>query len=337
MGFATRDHSSVSINVFFCKGGAASCASARNLSAVIVKFCIAKATLKTNPSLAPVRKIQNSSCCVQDESWCFANLKCKADAGTGAWRMGVFAKRKWKQGWRVSGNASKWALPKASPMWTGLVTRVTALAHAKCSWSCSWPFAFSRWGAASQIHRNLPAVLLCLCDKRLQAGVWEKGKRPMKAKPRSCACWWEAHRWHAPLSPCGARRKPWFLSCLQCLESHKLYSDANLFSVGSINLRSAIPLVGYPFLLILSSQFVAEGYLCSGLEHIREHKPGRMVKYGTVLIKGGGCVCSANIIHFGSKFFSAWTSQLQWGAALWAPRSFSPFPWSWNEVCVPSF
>lgn len=66
MGFATQDRSCVSTSVFHEQGVA--CASAQSVSAVIVKFRIAKATLKTNPSLALIRKIQNSSCCVQDES-----------------------------------------------------------------------------------------------------------------------------------------------------------------------------------------------------------------------------------------------------------------------------
>lgn len=65
MGFSTQATSFVSTNAF-CKQGVA-CASP-GVSAVIVKFRIAKATLKTNPNLALVRKIRNSSCCVQDES-----------------------------------------------------------------------------------------------------------------------------------------------------------------------------------------------------------------------------------------------------------------------------
>lgn len=138
------------------------------------------------------------------------------------------------------------------------------------------------------------------------ASLWQKAsgrdlrerQETSESKAQILACSWEAHHWHALPSPCGARRKPRFFSCLQFLEAHKLYSHANLFSVGSLNLR---PLVGYPFLLILSSLLVDEGYLCSGLEGIREHKPGSMVKQGMVLIKGGGCVCSANIIHFGSS------------------------------------
>lgn len=65
MEFSTQDTSFVSTNAF-CNQGVA-CAST-GVSAVIVKFRIAKATLKTNPNLALVRKIRNSSCCVQDES-----------------------------------------------------------------------------------------------------------------------------------------------------------------------------------------------------------------------------------------------------------------------------
>lgn len=66
MEFSTQDTSFVSTKAF-CEQGVA-CASAGDVSAVIVKFRIAKATLKTNPNLAPVRKTRNSSCCVQDES-----------------------------------------------------------------------------------------------------------------------------------------------------------------------------------------------------------------------------------------------------------------------------
>lgn len=66
MEFSAQDTSFVSTNAI-CKQGVAR-ASAGDVSAVVVKFRIAKATLKTNPNLALVRKIRNSSCCVQDES-----------------------------------------------------------------------------------------------------------------------------------------------------------------------------------------------------------------------------------------------------------------------------
>lgn len=78
---------------------------------------------------------------------------------------------------------------------------------------------------------------------------------------------------------------------------------------------------------------VAEGYLCSSLEHIGEQKPRRMVSQVTAVCKGGGDIyIHRYIIRFRSKFFSALMSQLpsvmlggKWGGCPVSPLVPLPF------------
>lgn len=298
--FSTQDTSFVSKNAF-CKQGVA-CASA-GVSAVIVKFCIAKATLKTNPNLAPVRKIRNSSCCVQDESWCFANLKCKAHAGTGAWRMGVFAKRKWKQGWRVSGNASALAMPKnvspvdrsdyrsnrISPGKVQLEPQV-GLLHFLAGFMAS---QMQEWGGAG--FGSTSCVPTSCRDPRAVQGFERKTRHQQKQNP----VYLLGSGWPLCLAkddlfpPCleRLRRKPQFLlsgfgdththTALAC---NFVFGGAHEFHGFSF---LPFPWVEYPSCSILTSP-VTEGYLCSNVEHIREQKPRRMGSQLTAVCKGGG-------------------------------------------------
>lgn len=59
---------------------------------------------------------------------------------------------------------------KMPPLWTGLITIVTTLAHAKCSWSHTWPLAFSSRGnsvlAKGELGLGRPAVFLHLYGGR---------------------------------------------------------------------------------------------------------------------------------------------------------------------------
>lgn len=91
----------------------------------------------------------------------------------------------------------------------------------------------------------------------------------------------------------GAKRKPQFFSYVQFLEAHTLYLHAGLSSVEPINSRSACPVFLVFFFPLDRISFpshpliplVAEGYLCSSLEHIGEQKPRRMVSQVTAVAK----------------------------------------------------
>ena len=87
---------------------------------------------------------------------------------------------------------------KMSPLWTGLITIVTALAHAERSWSHRRPFAFaSRGNGISNARLRESCVWvgqLCSRDsgtEGLYAGIWEKDKTPAETKASFSAWWWE--------------------------------------------------------------------------------------------------------------------------------------------------
>lgn len=80
---------------------------------------------------------------------------------------------------------------KASPLWTGLVTAVTALARAKCGWSHTWAFVISSWecSVSSAWLREdwLWMGQLCSCllvTTGHYAGIYERGKTEAQQKAR---------------------------------------------------------------------------------------------------------------------------------------------------------
>lgn len=79
---------------------------------------------------------------------------------------------------------------KPSSLWTGLITIVTTLAHAECSWSHGWPFAFCSWGNSisnAQLNVELgldqPAVVLYRSDWPAQCRELRERQDQQKQSP----------------------------------------------------------------------------------------------------------------------------------------------------------
>lgn len=82
---------------------------------------------------------------------------------------------------------------KMSPLWTGLITRVTALAQAKCSWSHSWPSAFSSWvysiSSAGMRWRWVWLNQLCSCISETRGlGRGLRGRRGISRNKDQFLC-----------------------------------------------------------------------------------------------------------------------------------------------------
>lgn len=85
---------------------------------------------------------------------------------------------------------------KMSPLWTGLITRVTTLAQAKCSWSHRWLFAFSSWvysisdAGMRQSWVWLDQLCSCILQTQGLCRDWREDKAPAETMPSFFAWQW---------------------------------------------------------------------------------------------------------------------------------------------------